>query len=144
MRASFAQLKIEKELLVQDVENSRALESQWRQTVEQLKRDIENLQSRIGMQQGEQSRRVIDLEAKEEQMNVEIKLQKNEIGALKTENGRLLEQLQIVEQAVQEKEQKLRMAQIKSEEASRLQQEMQHKFKETESLTGQMEEQMRV
>ena len=56
LRASFAQLKVEKEVLVKEVENSRALESQWRKTVEHLKRDLEHLQQRVG-QQSQQSRR---------------------------------------------------------------------------------------
>lgn len=50
LRASFAQLKVEKEVLVKEVENSRALESQWRKTVEHLKRDLEHLQQRVGQQ----------------------------------------------------------------------------------------------
>lgn len=34
LRGSFAQLKVEKEILVEDVERSRKAEAQWRKTVE--------------------------------------------------------------------------------------------------------------
>lgn len=141
LRASFAQLKVEKEVLVKEVENSRALESQWRKTVEHLKRDLEHLQQRVG-QQSQQSRKAIDLEAREEQLNIEVKLLRNEAASLKSENRRLLDQLQESEQALQMREEDLRKAEMKGEQAARLQQEMQNRFKETESLTGQMEEQM--
>ena len=53
LRASFVQLKVEKEVLVQEVENSRNVEEQWRKIVDQLKQDIEQMQSRISLQQNE-------------------------------------------------------------------------------------------
>ena len=85
---------------MKEVENSRALESQWRKTVEHLKRDLEHLQQRVGQQQSQQSRKTIDLETREEQLNIEVKLLRNEASSLKSENRRLLDQLQASEQAL--------------------------------------------
>ena len=65
-----------------------------------------------------------------------MKLLRNERWALKQDNNSLLEQIQTSEVASQDKEQRLKMAQLKSEEAQKLQREMQQRFKETEALTG--------
>jgi len=65
-----------------------------------------------------------------------VKLLRNETWALKQDNKSLLEQIQTSEVASQDKEQRLKMAQLKSEEAQKLQREMQQRFKETEALTG--------
>lgn len=65
-----------------------------------------------------------------------MKLLRNETWALKQDNKSLLEQIQTSEVASQDKEQRLKMAQLKSEEAQKLQREMQQRFKETEALTG--------
>ena len=47
MRQAFAQLKIEKESMLNELEKARRTESQWKTTVEKLKRDIDSMNVRV-------------------------------------------------------------------------------------------------
>jgi len=91
--------------MIHEMERTKMSEAQWRQTVDQLRLDIDGLQRKIGHQQEEQSQQVVNLAAKDESLMVELKLMRNENLATKQDNQALFDKLTVSEQMMEDKDQ---------------------------------------
>ena len=91
--------------MIHEMERANMGEAQWRQTVDQLRLDIDGLQHKISLQQAEQNQQVVDLAAKDESLTVELKLRRNENLAMKQDNQALFDKLTVVEQMMEDKDQ---------------------------------------
>ena len=91
--------------MIHEMERTKTSEAQWRQTVDQLRLDIDGLQRKISIQQEEQSQQVVNLAAKDESLMVELKLMRNENLATKQDNQALFDKLTVSEQMMEDKDQ---------------------------------------
>ena len=91
--------------MIHEMERAKMGEAQWRQTVDQLRLDIDGLQHKIRIQQEEQNQQVVNLAANDESLTVELKLMRNENLAMKQDNQALFDKLTVSEQMMEDKDQ---------------------------------------
>ena len=144
LRESFAQLKVEKEAMINEMERTKQSEVQWRHTVDQLKRDIDGLQRKISIEQEEQNYRVVNLAAQDESLIVELKLLRNENLTIKQNNQALFDKLAATEQMVEDEGQRLRMNQIQLKEANKAQVDLKNLLAQSEHKLSGMQHELKI
>ena len=87
--------------MVSELDRVKANEAQWRQIVQNLKKDIDLLQARIKQHQDEQ---IIKVVTNDQNHSLEIKMLKNENLAIKQDNKCLFDKISDYEQIIQDKD----------------------------------------
>lgn len=105
--------------MLHELERAKRTESQWKTTVEKLKRDIDSMNLRVTQQTDDQAARITDLQAKEDATKIELKLLRNENLAVKQDNKMLYEKLAENEMSLDGKEQQTRLNSIQLKETNK-------------------------
>ena len=119
-------------------------EAQWRQTVDQLKRDVDGLQRKISIQQEEQNQRADNLAAQDESLTVELKLLRNENLTIKQDNKALFDKYTAAEQMIEDESQQLQLIQIQLKEANKARLDLKNQLAQSEHRLSAMQNELKI
>ena len=110
LRECFAKLKVERDNLLFDMENTSTREREWRLTVERLSEEVKKLESQIGGRERDQGSQLRQAESKNQALLSDLKY-------LKTENERMKEQHRTINAQLAAQEQAMHSTDLKRQEA---------------------------
>lgn len=91
-------------------------EAQWKETVTQLKSNVNDMQLTMGKRQKERDETITTIEAKDEQVMLQLKHLRNENAAIKQDNKTLFDQIAMADNAAYEKDQQLNLYSVQVHE----------------------------
>lgn len=92
--SQFAALKVEKEELQREIDSSRATENKWKEAVSKMRREIDTMNGKINTETDKHMMQNQELEARDAQNAVKLKLLQNENRDLTQERQKALIELQ--------------------------------------------------